>query len=91
MFIDIAIKPACLICGANVAAIEEFNLTRHFETKHQDKLKTFNVDQKIEKVEELKENLTSQQMFSTSAKTQSEEKWSRSWPDQAGHLPRESF
>lgn len=38
MFTDIAIKPVCLICGANVAAIEEFNLTRHFETKHHDKL-----------------------------------------------------
>lgn len=72
MFIDIAGKPVCLICGGNVAVIKEFNLRRHFETKHQDKLKNLSVEQKLQKVEELKKNLTSQQTFFTWAKSQSE-------------------
>lgn len=72
MFIDIAGKPMCLICGANVAVIKEFNLRRHLETKYQDKLKNLNSEQKLQRVEELKKNLTSQQTFFTRAKTQSE-------------------
>lgn len=38
-FIGIAGKDICLICGANIAVIKEFNLRRHSERKHQDKLK----------------------------------------------------
>ncbi|GAA6217531.1 general transcription factor II-I repeat domain-containing protein 2-like, partial [Lates japonicus] len=68
MFTDIV----CLICGANVAVIKEFNLRRHYETKHQDNLKDLNAEQKIKKVEELKKNLTFQQTFFTHAKSQSE-------------------
>lgn len=64
----------CLICGANVAAIEKCNLRRHLETIHQDKLKNQNAEQKLQKVEELKGNLTSQQtfFFFTRVKTQRE-------------------
>uniref|UniRef100_A0A3B4FC09 DUF4371 domain-containing protein n=1 Tax=Pundamilia nyererei TaxID=303518 RepID=A0A3B4FC09_9CICH len=58
MFTDIAGKPVCLISGANVAVIKEFNLRRHYETKRQDKLKNLNAEQKLQKVEELKKNLT---------------------------------
>jgi len=72
MFTDIAGKAVCLICGANVAVFKEFNLRRHYETKHQDNLKDLNAEQKIRKVEELKKNLTFQQKFFTRAKSQSE-------------------
>ena len=72
MFTDIAGKPVCLICGANVAVFKEFNLRRHYETKHQDNLKDLNAEQKIQKVEELKKKLTFQQTFFTRAKSQSE-------------------
>lgn len=51
MFTDIAGKPVCLISGANVAVIKEFNLRRHYETKRQDKLKNLNAEQKLQKVE----------------------------------------
>uniref|UniRef100_A0A3P9CFD4 SPIN-DOC-like zinc-finger domain-containing protein n=1 Tax=Maylandia zebra TaxID=106582 RepID=A0A3P9CFD4_9CICH len=63
MFTDIAGKSVCLIYGANVAVIKEFNLRQHYETKHQDKLKNLNAEQKLQKVEELKKNLTFQQTF----------------------------
>ncbi|XP_051778830.1 general transcription factor II-I repeat domain-containing protein 2-like [Erpetoichthys calabaricus] len=71
MFTDVAGKPVCLICGANVAVIKEFNLRRHYETKHQDNLKDLNAKQKIQKAEELKKNLTLQQTFFTRAKSES--------------------
>lgn len=47
MFTDIASKPLSLICGANAAVMKEFNLRRHFKTKHQDKLKNLNAEKKI--------------------------------------------
>uniref|UniRef100_A0A669FB93 DUF4371 domain-containing protein n=1 Tax=Oreochromis niloticus TaxID=8128 RepID=A0A669FB93_ORENI len=71
MFTDIAGKPVCL-SGANVAVIKEFNLRRHYETKRQDKLKNLNAEQKLQKVEELKKNLTFHQTFFTRAKSHSE-------------------
>ena len=72
MFTDIGGKPVCLICEDNVAVIKEYNLRRHCETKHKDKLKNMNAEQKLQKVEGLKRNLTSQQTFFTKAKSQSE-------------------
>ncbi|MBN3291270.1 GT2D2 protein, partial [Polypterus senegalus] len=56
-------EPVCLICGANVAVITEFNLRRHYETKHQGNLKDLNAMQKIQKAEELNKNLTLQWTF----------------------------
>ncbi|KAF7706224.1 hypothetical protein HF521_019478, partial [Silurus meridionalis] len=72
MFTDTAGKHVCLICGVNVAVIKELNLRRHYETKHQDQLKNQNAEQKIQKVEELRKNLTFQQMFFSRANSQSE-------------------
>ena len=50
MFTDIAGKPVCLICRGNVAVTKEYNLRRHYETKHQDKLKNLDAEQKLQKV-----------------------------------------
>lgn len=72
MFTEIAGKPVCLLCGGNVAVMKEYNLRRHYETKHEDKCKNLGTVQKLQKVEELKKNLTSQQTFFTKAKPQSE-------------------
>lgn len=73
MFTDIAGKPVCLLCGANVAVIKEYNVKRNYKTKHQDKLKNLNAEQKIQKVEELKKNMTIQQTFFTRPKSQRKE------------------
>ena len=61
MFTDVKGKPVCLVCGANVAVMKEYNLRRHYETKHQDKYKHLDMKQKLQKVEELKRRLVSQQ------------------------------
>ena len=55
-----------------MAAIKEFNLRMQYETKHQDKLKDLNTEQKKQKVKELKKNLEFQQTSFTKAKSQSE-------------------
>ena len=68
MFTDSGGKPVCLICVGNVAVIKEYVLRWHYETKHQGKFKKLDVEQKLQKVEELKSNLTSQQMLFTKAK-----------------------
>ncbi|XP_065444398.1 general transcription factor II-I repeat domain-containing protein 2A-like [Chrysemys picta bellii] len=72
MFTEIAGKPVCLLCGSNIAAMKEYNLRRHYEMKHENKFKNLSAGQKLQKVEELKKNLTSQQTFFTKAKSQSE-------------------
>lgn len=72
VFIDIAGKPLCLICGANEAVIKEFHLRHHFETKHRDQLTNPNAEQELQRVEALKKNLTFQQMFFTGVQTPSE-------------------
>uniref|UniRef100_A0A0L8FLU3 Uncharacterized protein n=1 Tax=Octopus bimaculoides TaxID=37653 RepID=A0A0L8FLU3_OCTBM len=80
MFTDIDAKPALapaksersLNCGANVAVLKEYDLKSQYETKHQDKYKYITAEQKQRRVEELKRNLTLQQIFLTKAKSQSE-------------------
>lgn len=71
LFVDIAVN-LCLVCGANVAVMKEYNIRRHYETKHQDKYKSLDTQQKLQKVEEFKKSLVSQQTMFTKAKSQSE-------------------
>ena len=52
--------------------MKEYNLRRHYETKHQDKYKHLDMKQKLQKVEELKRRLVSQQTMFVKAKSQSE-------------------
>lgn len=72
MFIDIAGKPMCLICGANMAVIKEFNLRRHLKTKHQDKLKKPEFRAEATESRRVKEESDISADVFTRAKTQSE-------------------
>src|SRR4029434_10782661 len=72
MFTDVKGKTVCLVCGADVAVMKEYNLRWHYETKHQDKNKHLDMKQKLQKVEELKRSLVSQQTVFVKAKSQSE-------------------
>ncbi|KAI5107714.1 ELMO domain-containing protein 2 precursor [Silurus meridionalis] len=71
--------------------LQELNLRRNYETKHQEKLKNLNAEQKIQKVEELKKNLTFQQTFFTTAKSQSEAGVKAEEKSESRYLLRESF
>ena len=38
-FTEVKGKPVCLVCGEYVAVFKEYNLKRHYETKHAEKYK----------------------------------------------------
>ena len=64
MFTHIVGKPVCLICSSSVTVIKGFNLRQHYEKKHQELLNNLNMEQKLQRAEELK-NLASQQTLFT--------------------------
>ena len=68
MFTDMKGRPICLVCRAEVAVTKEYNLRRHYETRHQYKYKDVNIQQKIQKVVELKQSLVSQQTMFVKAR-----------------------
>ena len=72
LLVNVKDRPVCLVCGANVAVRKEYNIRRHYETKHQDKYKDLDMKQKLQKVEEMKRSLVSRQTMFTKAKSQSE-------------------
>ncbi|KAK7906743.1 hypothetical protein WMY93_015355 [Mugilogobius chulae] len=72
MFTEVAGKPVCLLYGESVAVMKEYNLRRHHETKHADKDKNMDMEQRLQKVEELKRGLKSRQALFRKAKSQSE-------------------
>nr|XP_061800942.1 general transcription factor II-I repeat domain-containing protein 2-like [Nerophis lumbriciformis] len=72
MFTEVGGKPVCLLCGVSVAVMKEFNLRQHHETKHADKDKDMDMEQRLQKAEELKRGLNSRQALFRKAKSQSE-------------------
>ncbi|TWW54102.1 hypothetical protein D4764_0145690 [Takifugu flavidus] len=72
MFTEAAGKPGCLLSGERVAVMKEYHLRRHHEAKHADKDKNMDMEQKLQKVEELKPGLKSGQALFRKAKSQSE-------------------
>ena len=54
-----------------MAVTKEYNIRRHYETKHQDKYKDLDMKQKLQKIEETKRSLVSRQTMFTKAKSQS--------------------
>ncbi|XP_039190545.1 general transcription factor II-I repeat domain-containing protein 2-like [Crotalus tigris] len=61
LFVNVENKAMCLVCGGNVAVLKEYNMRRHYETKHRDSYKNLNIQQKLKVVEEFKVRLMSQQ------------------------------
>ena len=72
LFTYVKDKPVCLVCGVNVAVSKEYNIRRHYETKHHDKYKDLDMTQRSQKVEEMKRSLVSQQNMFKKATSQSE-------------------
>lgn len=70
-FTEIRNNCVCLICQETVAVFKEFNIKRHYQTKHAsyDKL---NGNERSEKVKQLEAVLTAQQSFFTRARESNE-------------------
>nr|CAI5850299.1 unnamed protein product [Callosobruchus analis] len=59
-FIEFEKKYICLICRETVAVAKEYNMRRHFETKHI-KISTLDESQRVLKLKELQRKLTGEQ------------------------------
>ncbi|XP_026025096.1 general transcription factor II-I repeat domain-containing protein 2-like [Astatotilapia calliptera] len=70
LFTYVKERPVCLACGAHVALTKEYNIRRHYETKHQEKYK--DMIQRCRKAEEMKRSFVSQQTMFKKAISQSE-------------------
>lgn len=67
MFVLQGEKPVCLLCYEAVSVVKEYNLRRHFDTKHGAKYAKFSLQEKQHIVQELKGGLQSQQNMFTKA------------------------
>lgn len=67
MFVLQGEKPVCLLCGEAVSAMKEYNLRRHFDTKHGAKYANSSLQEKHKIVQELKGRLQLQQNMFTKA------------------------
>uniref|UniRef100_UPI0037E80544 general transcription factor II-I repeat domain-containing protein 2B-like n=1 Tax=Semicossyphus pulcher TaxID=241346 RepID=UPI0037E80544 len=69
MFVLQGEKPVCLLCYEAVSVVKEYNLRRHFDTKHGAKYAKVSLQEKQQIVQELKGKLRSQQNVFTKATT----------------------
>lgn len=72
MFVLQGEKPVCLVCYEAVSVVKEYNLRRHFDTKHGAKYAKVSLQEKQQIVKELKGKLRSQQNLFTKATTKND-------------------
>lgn len=71
-FIENKNKAICLICNESVAVIKEYNIKRHYDTKHSEKYSGLQGHFRSDKVDELKSKLNCQQSLFLKGNKQSE-------------------
>ncbi|XP_042242397.1 general transcription factor II-I repeat domain-containing protein 2B-like [Homarus americanus] len=62
-FTNVDEKAVCLICRESVAMLKNYNLKRHFETKHSSKYEKFSDEQKRKKANEMVVQLQQKNIF----------------------------
>ncbi|KAI6652455.1 General transcription factor II-I repeat domain-containing protein 2A-like [Oopsacas minuta] len=62
----------CLICQEKIAVFKEYNIKRHYSTKHADTFDTLTGQVRIDRVNLLKDSINSQQSFFKAVKLSSE-------------------
>ncbi|UYV81096.1 EPM2AIP1 [Cordylochernes scorpioides] len=65
-------KALCLICNESIAVLKEYNMKRHYETKHSQNYSKYTGIVRTEKFEALKRGLKSKQSLFTKVKTEQE-------------------
>lgn len=67
-FVEFKTKPICLICNNSVSVLKEYNIKRHYETKHANKFDKYKGQFRVDQVNLLKRKLSAQhQIFSKAA------------------------
>ena len=64
-FTQINEKPVCLLCSESVSVMKEYNVRRHYVTKHSAKYDSFQGERRKEKVQNMIKNLKQQQSIFT--------------------------
>ena len=62
-----------MICQEKIAVLKEYNIKRHYSTKHADKFDAYTGQARIDKVNLLKRNIVGQQSFFQALNKTSEE------------------
>lgn len=60
-FVQLKEKAVCLVCQETVAVFKEYNLRRHYESRHKDKYASLHGQMRAEKMSKLKTGLFAQQ------------------------------
>ncbi|CAH1105999.1 unnamed protein product [Psylliodes chrysocephalus] len=61
LFVCVGEKPVCLVCNESVSVMKEYNIKRHYDSKHSSKFAYFQGQLRLDKVEVLKKQLQRQQ------------------------------
>lgn len=61
LFACVGEKPVCLVCNESVAATKEYNIKRHYDSKHSSKIAHLQGQLRVDNVESLKKQLERQQ------------------------------
>ncbi|XP_063820200.1 general transcription factor II-I repeat domain-containing protein 2-like [Pseudophryne corroboree] len=60
-FVEIDDKPVCLVCRESLSVLKEYNIKRHYETKHASKFNHLQGQPRVDKVNDLQKDLKRQQ------------------------------
>ena len=71
-FVNIKNKPVCLVCNEPVSVMKEYNLKRHYDTKHSSKMDAVQGQFRLDKVRDLRKKLENQQFTFTRQNAESE-------------------
>ena len=72
LFTEVGGKTVCLVCGEQIAVFKEYNVSRHYETKHAEKYKNLTDAERARTSEALLAKLQKQQGFFTKLHTSSD-------------------
>uniref|UniRef100_A0A6P7HAL3 General transcription factor II-I repeat domain-containing protein 2A-like n=1 Tax=Diabrotica virgifera virgifera TaxID=50390 RepID=A0A6P7HAL3_DIAVI len=70
-FVEFKTKPICLICNESVSVMKEYNIKRHYDTKHANKFDKYKGQFRQDQVNSLKRKLSAQQQVFTRANPES--------------------
>ena len=65
-------KALCLICNEIIAVLKEYNIRRHYQSKHSSAYSQFSSKLRSDKLETLKKNLSAQQFVFKRKKAENE-------------------
>ena len=63
LFIESNGKPLCLICQETISVVKEYNLKRHYKSRHEAKYDNIRGQQREDKIQQLTKSVRRQQTW----------------------------